>query len=329
LEEKMAIVTEQKGNVNRGYLFAFLSAVILSTTGIMIRYLTQNYALPALVLAFWRDLFVILPLGLILLIFRPKFLKIPLHFLPLLVLYGLVLAIFNSAWTLSVSLNGAAVATVLSYCSAAFTAILGWLILREHMGWGKMAAVLFSLSGCVLVSGALYSDAWKGNLLGIFTGVGAGLCYAFYSLMGRAYSQRGLNIWAMQFYTFSFAAIFLLLFNLLFGGTLPGTAPTLADMLWSRLDMKGWAILFILAAVPTLLGFGAYNVSLTYLPSSVANLIATLEPVFTTIIAYFLFGEVLTFIQLIGGAMIVGGVVIIRLTEKPTVSLPSSEHTAG
>ena len=311
----MALVTDQKGDVNRGYLFAFLSAVILSTTGILIRYLTQNYALPALVLAFWRDLFVIIPLGIVLLIFRPSFLKIPLHFLPLLILYGFVLSIFNSSWTLSVSLNGAAVATVLSYCSAAFTALLGWLILHERMGWGKLAAILFSLSGCVLVSGALYANTWQGNLLGILTGVGAGLCYAFYSLMGRAYTQRGLNIWAMQFYTFGFAAVFLLLYNLIFGGHLAGTAPTFPDMIWSRMDLKGWGLLFLLAAGPTLLGFGSYNVSLTYLPSSVANLIATLEPVFTTIIAYFLFGEVLTLVQLLGGVMIVGGVVIIRLTE--------------
>jgi drug/metabolite transporter (DMT)-like permease len=86
-------------------------------------------------------------------------------------------------------------------------------------------------------------------------------------------------------------------------------------MIWSALDFKGWAILFLLAAGPTLLGFGTYNLSLTYLPSSVANLIVTLEPVFTTISAYFAFGEVLTPIQLVGGLLIVGGVVVIRITE--------------
>ena len=94
-------------NVNRGYLFAFLSAAILSTTGILIRYLTQTYAIPALILAFWRDIFVIAPLGLILLIARPRLFKFSLHFLPLLIIYGLVLALFNSNWTLSVAINGA------------------------------------------------------------------------------------------------------------------------------------------------------------------------------------------------------------------------------
>ena len=48
--------TIEQRNLNRGYLFAFLAAAILSTTGILIRYLTQTYALPALILAFWRDI---------------------------------------------------------------------------------------------------------------------------------------------------------------------------------------------------------------------------------------------------------------------------------
>jgi drug/metabolite transporter (DMT)-like permease len=74
-------------------------------------------------------------------------------------------------------------------------------------------------------------------------------------------------------------------------------------------------VLIFLSAGPTLLGFGTYNLSLNYLPSSVANLIATSEPVFTTITAYFAFGEQLTPIQLVGGLLIVGGVVVIRLSE--------------
>lgn len=302
-------------NVNRGYLFAFLSAAILSTTGILIRYLTQTYAIPALILAFWRDIFVIIPLGLILLIVRPRLFKIPANFLPLLILYGLVLALFNSNWTLAVAINGAAVGTVLCYCSAAFTALLGWWFLKEKLGWGKMAAVLLSLLGCVLVSGALYASNWQANFLGIFTGIATGLCYAIYSLMGRSLSQRGLNIWTMQFYTFGFAALFLLAFNLLSSGALPGSAKNISEMIWPQLDLFGWGVLFLLAAGPTLLGFGTYNISLTYLPSSVVNLIVTLEPVFTTISAYFIFGEVLSLVQLLGGLMIVGGVVVIRLSE--------------
>ena len=74
-------------------------------------------------------------------------------------------------------------------------------------------------------------------------------------------------------------------------------------------------MLFLLAAGPTVIGFGLYNVSLGYLPASVANLIVTLEPAFTGLLAYALFGEQLTGIQLVGSAIILAGVVFLRLSS--------------
>ena len=305
----------QKSNLTRGYLTALASAATLSTTAIFIRYLTQTYRLPSLVLAFWRDLFVVLTLLLILKFFRPALLRVNRKYLPYLVFYGLMLAIFNSLWTLSVSLNGAAVSTVLAYCSAGFTALLGWWLLKERLDWGKLLAVALSLAGCALVSGALDPSAWRVNLLGIVTGILSGLWYAIYTLMGRSASQRGLNPWTTLVYTFGFAAVFLLLINLLSGGHLPGSIIRPADFFWLGKAWAGWGILFLLAAGPTLVGFGLYNVALTRLPSSVTNLIVTTEPVFTAVIAYILLGERLTLVQIGGSVLVLSGVVFLRIYE--------------
>jgi drug/metabolite transporter (DMT)-like permease len=116
-------------------------------------------------------------------------------------------------------------------------------------------------------------------------------------------------------YTFGFAALFLLLFNLLPGGLLPGTASRPAELLWLGNALAGWVILFLLAAGPTVAGYGLYNVSLAYLPSSVANLILTLEPVFTAVIAYLLLSERMNGLQLGGSLMILAGVVFLRMYE--------------
>ena len=302
-------------NFARGYPIALIAAVFLSTTAIFIRYLTQTYQIPALVLAFWRDVFVVLTLLPVLGLLHPSLLKVNRERLLYLLAYGLVLAIFNSLWTLSVALNGAAVSTILVYCSAGFTVGLGWWFLKEGLGWAKLLAVAFSLGGCVLVSGGSSEATFRANGIGILIGVLSGLSYAVYSLMGRSAAQRGLNPWTTLLYTFSFAAIFLLAANLLPGGLLPGAAARPADLFWLGNALTGWGVLFLLAAVPTVAGFGLYNVSLTYLPSSVANLIVTLEPVFTAVTAYFLFGERLSAVQLGGGAMILGGVVFLRIYE--------------
>jgi len=170
----------------------------------------------------------------------------------------------------------------------------------------------------VLVAGALDPAAWQVNLLGILTGVISGLLWAVYSLMGRSASRRGVNPWTTLFYTFSFASVFLLAYNLLGGRWLPGAAAVPADLLWLGSSWDGWAVLILLAAGPTLAGFGLYNVSLVHLPSSVVNLIATSEPAFTAVIAYFFLGERLTWVQLAGSALILGAVVFLRISERRT-----------
>lgn len=304
-------ITNQNSNSGRGYWIAFFSALTLSTTGIIIRYLTQTYPIPPLVLAVWRDGFVFLTLFIVLWLFFPRLLQITRKQCFFLIGYGFTLSIFNSLWTESVALNGAAIATVLGYCSAGFTALLGWWLLKESLGWVKLVAVIACLGGCVLVSDALNVQAWQANLFGILTGAFSGLTYAAYSLMGRSAAQRGLNPWTSLLYTFGFAAIFLLSYNIL-----PGliTARSM-DFLIPQLPASGWGFLFLLAAGPTLLGFGLYNVSLGYLPSSVANLIVSSEPAFTAVIAFFLLGEQLSLSQLAGSLIILLGVAFLRIFE--------------
>jgi drug/metabolite transporter (DMT)-like permease len=313
----------------RGYTFALLAAAFLSTTAVFIRHLTQTYGIPPLVLAFWRDVFVVLTLAPVLQLYRPNLLRLERRHLAYLLIYGFVLAIFNALWTLSVALNGAAVATVLVYCSAAFTALLGWWLLKESLGWVKILAVALCLGGCVLVAEAYDPVMWGANLIGILTGVLAGLSYAVYSLMGRSASQRGLNPWTTLLYTFGFATVFLLVFNLLPGSLIPGSAAQPADLLWLGSSLAGWAILFVLAAGPTILGFGMINLSLTLLPSSVTNLVLTSEPAFTAMIAFFLLGERLTGVQIAGAVVIISGVVCLRVYDGWMANAkPSLERSA-
>jgi drug/metabolite transporter (DMT)-like permease len=315
-----------RSGLSRGYLIALASSAILSTTAIFIRYLTVNYQVPALVLAFWRDVFVVATLLLALGLLRPSLLLTDRSNLGYLVLFGLALAFFNALWTLSVALNGAAVATVLVYCSAAFTALLAWWLLKERLDWVKILAIVLCLGGCVLVAEAYQLEAWRVNWVGILIGVLAGLGYAIYSLMGRSASQRGLNPWTTLFYTFGYAALFLLLVNLLPMNLLPGTASQPADLFWLGSDLSSWVILILLAAGPTVAGFGLYNVSLSLLPASIANLVLTTEPVFTATVAYFLLGESLSPMQLVGGLLILAGVVFLRVNEGRLMRKSGAVH---
>jgi drug/metabolite transporter (DMT)-like permease len=305
--------------VSKGYLIAIIGTIIWSTTAIFIRYLTVNYPLPALVLAFWRDLIVAGTLTTAFLIINPANLRPGRRNLGFLALYGLELSVFNALWTISVALNGAAVSTVLAYSSAAFTAILGWRLFGERLDRTKVLAILFSILGCALVSGAFDPGVWRVNPLGIITGLLSGIAFAGYSLMGKASSNRAIPPWTALLYAFLFAALFLLVFNLLpFWGSvetglgIPFASP---DLLVLGGALLGWGALFLLAAGPTIGGYGLYTVSLTYLPASVANLIATMEPAMTAVLAYLFLSERFTPPQLTGSLLIIAGVVLLRLSE--------------
>ena len=149
--------------------------MILSSTALFIRHLTETYHLPALVLAFWRAGFAAATLFLALGVLRPALLRVTRRELGYLALYGAVLGSFNATWTLAVALTGASLATVLVNGSAAFTAVLGWWLLQERLSWGKILAVALSLTGCLVVSKAADPAAWTAHALGILTGTGSAL----------------------------------------------------------------------------------------------------------------------------------------------------------
>jgi drug/metabolite transporter (DMT)-like permease len=301
--------------LTKGYAIALAGTAVWSTTAIFIRYLTENYGLPPLVLVFWRDLFVGLGIAAVLAVVAPRMLRVERRHWPFLLLYGFILAIFNSLWTVAVAHTGAAVATVLSYSSAAYTAVLAWWILGERLDGVKIAAVLLSLGGCVLVAGAYNPAAWQLNPLGLTAGLLAGAAFAFYNIMGRTAAQRNIPPWSTTFCIFLSAAGFLLLFQAV-PVALDGAAAA-PQLFWLGTSLAGWGLLIALALGPTAAGYGLYTVSLTYLPASVVGLVATLEPAFTAILAYFLLGERLSPIQIAGTGLILLGVVLLRVKSQP------------
>ena len=306
---------QTSSSLSRGYIIALTATVLWSFTGILISYLSKTYSLPSLVLAFWRDLFVSLGMVVGLLIFsRARFHLARTHW-GFMVLYGFTLAIFNSMWTFSVQYNGAAVATVMAFSSPAMTAILSRIVYKEQFSGVKVFSIILSLVGIVFVSGAYDPSTWNLNPLGIIFGLLSGLLFAVYNLEGKHASDTNIDSWTALLYSFALATVFLLFFNL--GNDLFITGKTLfADMLWLGNSFTGWGILFFLGVAPTLGGFGLYTLSLRYLSPTTSNLIATLEPAFTAIWAYFLLNEILTGTQLFGGALVLMGVILLRFGDQ-------------
>ncbi len=299
--------------LTKGYLIGIIGVTFWSTTGVLLGYLITTYKIPALLLALWRSLFVCAALFPAIFLIRRSLLSIKVNQIGFYLFYGFILAVFNSIWTLSVQANGAAVATVLGYSSAGFTATLAWWVFKEKLGLPKISAIILSLSGCVLVSNALSRQMWQLNSLGVSTGLLSGLLFAVYTLLGKETARQNINPWTSMVYSFSFSSVFIMIFNLF--PILPGAAGSIQALL-PHLPINGWLVLIFLAFVPTVLGFGLYNMSMHYLPASIANILATLEPAMTAVEAYFFLNERMSLIQITGSVLILSAVLVVQLEKN-------------
>jgi len=303
---------QKRSRKSTGYLIALVSTLSWSTTGVIIAYLNERWAIPAIRIAFWRDFFVALILLVLFLLFWRGRLRVSRERIPYFLIYGFTLAAYNAVWTFSVSLNGAAVSTVLAYGSAGFTVVLARFIFKEWLTLPKIFAVFLSLGGCVLVANAHDPQMWQGGAAAILIGLLSGLLFAVYTLMGKEAARQGIDSWTTLLYTFGIAAGFLFLANQI--PAMPGAEPGVLAII-PQVPLAAWLLMVLLSLGPTILGYGLYNLSMHYIPAGIANLICTLEPPLTALEAYVLLGESLSGVQILGSAMVVAAVIVVRIAE--------------
>jgi drug/metabolite transporter (DMT)-like permease len=288
-------------SVTRSYLAVFFSTCLLSLTGILIKFLLNDYHLESLALAFWRVLIVALGLGLALVVFRPAFLRIRRRDLWLLALFGFVaVGLHQLVWITSVQWNGVAVATVLVYIQPAIVAVVASRWFGESLDRIKIVALVLSFGGMILVARAYDPAVLNLNAGGIAIGFGTGITWASYALFARYHSRR-YSPWTAMFYAFTFGMLLLLPLQFL-----------VRDLFALDGSLSGWGILLFLALGPTLGGFGLYTVGLSQLPASIVTIIGTLEPVLSIVLAYFLFGETMNAFQIVGAGLILTSVLLLR-----------------
>ena len=296
----------------KGLWIGMVGIAIWSLSGVIISYIIHTYGMAPLTLAMWRNFFVVVALVLGLGVYKPIWLRLSAQRMGFYVAYGLVLALFNTIWTISLRENGAAVATVLGYSSAGFTAIIAYFLFREQITPSKAIAIVLSLSGCVMVANALDPVTWALKPAGVITGLLSGVIFSVYTLFGKHGARLGVNVWTSMFASFPFGTIFIFIFNCIPG--FPGS-DGFAKAVFPILPTQAWQVLIGLAFGPTLLGFGLYNLSMDYLPATIANLLATTEPVMTALEAYVWLGERMTLTQIIGSLVILSAVFLIQGKE--------------
>jgi drug/metabolite transporter (DMT)-like permease len=280
-----------------GVVAVLVAAACWGTSGIFVDFIVGASQVTALALAFWRDIstFVVLLVGTALL--RPGRPRVERRDLPWLIGLGGSLGIFHVFWNLGVLLNGAPVATVQQAAMPAIVAIVARIVWSETLTWDKMAAVVLTFVGTVLVTGLDTLTGAEVSLGGLLIGLGIPITYASWTLFGKRVRQRYDALTALT-YAFGFGALVLLPFQFF----TPQPWPV------SGLSVAWFAALIGLS---TIAPFLAFTFGLGRLPASAASILAMTEIPFVAAYAYFLLDEVMTGDQILGAVLVVGGVLLL------------------
>jgi drug/metabolite transporter (DMT)-like permease len=196
----------------------------------------------------------------------------------------------------------ASVLALLIYTYPAIVAAAAVAIGRERLDARKLWALAFVLVGLVL----LLASAATGDLdpLGTTLGLVTACVYSVYILtsQGVAGRVRPLTLAAL---VCTGAAATLTVGSTLLGQLRPGD-----------LTGAGWGWLAALALVATVAAISMFLAGLVRVGPTAAAILSTLEPVTTVVLAYLVFGEVLEGVQLLGGALVLGGVVVLSLNPR-------------
>jgi len=222
---------------------------------------------------------------------------------PVVVLSGLFLGLHFGTWITSLSYTSVASAVVLVTLHPMFVALGSVFLLKEHLPAASFAFIALAIGGSALLS---YGDFLIGGtaLFGNALAVAGALAAAGYMLAGRV-ARRTVDAAAYNFQVYLFAAIALLAAVVAMEVPLAGYA------------LREWLIFAALAFFCTILGHSVFNWALRYVQASFVSTSILLEPIFATLLAIPIFGELPTPYAVAGGIIVVLGLYgVLRLDRR-------------
>ena len=271
--------------------------ILVGVLGISLSSIFVKYSqAPSAVTAAWRLLWTVLFLTPVVIgktAVRRELLQTPGKLVLLSILSGLFLAIHFVLWFESLQHTSVASSTTI-VCTEVIWVCLGFcLFLKGKLSRKAVAAIAVTLLGSVLIA---FSDSGTGaQLYGDILALLAAIAVAVYTLIGRIVREK-LSTTVYTYMVYAACAVVLVVTCLVQG---------------QHLFAYGWSAVIVgalLAVFSTILGHSIFSWCLKYFSPAFVSASKLCEPVVAAILAGFLFGELPGWLQILGGALILGGV---------------------
>ncbi len=224
--------------------------------------------------------------------------SLPLPEIRIAFLGGLLFAIDLSFWSTGVVLSGATNPTLLANTAPLWVGLGALLVYRERLPYAFWVGLVIAMLGAALVLGFDALQAFEIGL-GTFLGLLAGIFYGAYFLV----TQRGRRrLSALTYFWFSVlsSTLILLAINVVLG------QPLLGYSTQAYLSLLGAGV------VSQGAGWLAINYAQGHLPATLVAPTLLAQPVMTALLAIPILGESLVYVELVGGAIVLGGIYLVH-----------------
>ncbi len=233
-----------------------------------------------------------------------------------------VVGVAGLQWTYFVAIDRLPIglALLLEHTAPVLVALYVRVVRRELVRPRAWVALGLALLGLALVA-----QVWQGFVLdgvGVLGGLGAAVCFATYFLLGESGVSEEEPL-TVVLWSFVVAAVLMNLAS-------PLTALD-TDLLTAETTLLGtlagwsapvWALLVWVVVLGTVTPFALELYALQTLPATAVVVVAMLEPVGVTVLGWLWFGEALSWVQQLGAAGVIVGILLAQTARRQAVSEP-------
>ena len=271
-----------------------IAASVLGLAPILVR-LTETGPAAA---GFWRFLFA-LPLLTLLAAREPGGVGAPSKWA---LLAGLFFALDLSFWHYGIVMTSVANATVLCNLTPVVVTLFGWFVLRERPHRLFILALALAMGGAFAMAAGADGGQGTNPMLGDLFSLSVAVWYSGYFLAVQA-ARRTAGAMRVTFWATLLGAPLLLIVALALGEAVIPAGPA------------GWAAC-VAMGVMHVFGQGGVAWALGKLPASVTAITILIQPVVAGLLGWWIFGETLTPVQALGGALVLGAIVLAQRSQR-------------
>jgi drug/metabolite transporter (DMT)-like permease len=220
----------------------------------------------------------------------------------LLLVPGVFFAADIGFWHWSIRYTSVANATLFANFAPIYVALAGAVLFKEKFSRTFIVALVIATIGTIVLMGSsasLTGNYIKGDILGMITAV----FYAAYLIsVGRMRAR--FNTASIMFWSGLSAAVLLLIASLISGDSIfPET-------------MAGWLTILSLAWISHVAGQGLIVYALAHLSTAFSSVSLLVQPVCAALLAWVIFKESLTPLQITGAVIVLFGIYLARRSNR-------------